>query len=84
VGSTGLSGVNVTLLYGDLDGNNQVSAAEVALILANIGKTNTQQSFFDIVLGTNYGIEDCDLNKDGSITSVDYLIALANSGAVGD
>ena len=84
VGSTGLSGVNVTLLYGDLDGNNQVSSAEVALIYANIGKTNMQQSFFDIVLGTNYGIEDCDLNKDGSITSVDYLIALANSGAVGD
>lgn len=84
VGSTGLSGLSVTLRYGDLDGNNQVSATEVATILANVGKVNTQTSFFDFVRGTNYGVEDCDLNSDGQISSVDYLMALANSGAVGD
>lgn len=84
VASTGVQGVNVTLQYGDLDGNNHVSQLEVDTVYANIGKVNTQKAFFDMIRGKNYGVEDCDINLDGEITMVDYLIALANLNAIGD
>lgn len=77
--SMGLSGVNVTLLYGDLNGDNYVSQAEADFVTNKIGLPAVSCSDSDA-----YDIRVADFDKDGEITSTDAAVAAANVGVSGD
>jgi hypothetical protein len=77
--STGLSGVNVTLLYGDLDGDNYVSQAEADFVASKVGLPAIYSNSED-----DYDICRADFDKDGEITSSDAAVAAANVGVSGD
>ncbi len=79
--SVGLSGVDATLLFGDLNGDNYVSQAEVDFVYANISTTVLPYQW-DV--GDNYSVGLCDFNRDGSVTSADYNLASPNVGYYGD
>ncbi len=82
--SVGLSGVQVDLKFGDVDGDNEITATEVALILNHIGVQYPQAAFLAQIPGTSLWVEDLDIDGDGAITLNDYLISLPNIGLVGD
>ncbi|MCC7435337.1 MAG: hypothetical protein IT363_11685 [Methanoregulaceae archaeon] len=82
---TGLNGVYVDFKYGDVNQDNQVTAAEVGLILEQIGTQYPNSTYFDLIPGQDdLRISDLDVDGDGSITMTDYLISLPNIGLVGD
>lgn len=84
--STGLSGVDFTLEYGDLDGDNYISQDEVNYINSKIG-TNVSSAtawFGDLLDGSPYRTGMADLNLDGQVTSADYNLASPNVGHYGD
>lgn len=80
----GLSGVNVELKFGDVDGDNEITAAEVDLILPHIGAHYPQAAFMAQIPGTSLSVQDLDIDGDGAITLNDYLISHPNIGLVGD
>lgn len=77
----GASGVNPTLLFGDLDGDNYVSQAEVDFVYSKIGQATYPGKY---IAGDRYAIGDCDFNCDGLITLADYNLAAPNVGLTGD
>jgi len=82
---TGLNGVYVDFKYGDVNQDNQVTAAEVGLILDQIGTQYPNSTYFDLIPGQDdLRVSDLDVDGDGSITMTDYLISLPNIGLVGD
>lgn len=80
----GVSGVQIDLKYGDFDGDNEVEAEEVNLIPTYYGLTENDLAFNSNVPGTNFLVSDLDINKDGIISSADYLLVLPNIGLIGD
>ena len=70
--------------YGDLDGDNYVSQAEVDYIRANVGYTLQPHDDLKYNFRQPYQIIDADLNGDGKITQVDLDLAEANLGQHGD
>jgi hypothetical protein len=85
---TGVSGVDFGLKFGDLNGDNYVSSAEVLFVYNNIGSSvNTTDLYLgdwwsDLQNGYVRGFADFD--RDGTITSTDYNLANANVGTYGD
>ncbi len=77
--SVGLSGINVTLLYGDLDGDNYVSQAEADFVASQVGSPAIYCNDADA-----YDIRIADFDKDGQITSADSAVVAANVGVSGD
>ncbi len=84
VASTGVSGVSVALLFGDIDTNNAISQAEVDAIANYSGRTWMDAGWRDEVPGLGCRIMDCDLNQDNQVTASDYLLAIGNVGLIGD
>lgn len=85
--SAGLSGVDFSLKYGDLNMDNYISQAEVDYIYAHIGLTESlSEAWFgtDADFDLPYKPYDCDLNRDGSVTIADYNLASPNVGQYGD
>ncbi|CAN5403538.1 hypothetical protein BH11ARM2_BH11ARM2_26460 [soil metagenome] len=73
------------LLYGDLDGDNYVSQAEVNWVYAMIGANNSGNWQWDLPdSGQTYCLGEADFNGDGAITTGDYLLAASNVGVTGD
>lgn len=85
-GSSGLSGLNFDLKYGDINGDGFISQAEVDYIQSMIGVTTGSISeflgSFDYAHQTYMG--NPDLNQDGVVTIADYNLALPNVGLYGD
>lgn len=77
-----VGGVDVALKFGDLDGDNFVSQAEVDFLSMKVGTvlnaTNSINPLDPYVL--SYG----DFDRDGTISSADWLSAQANVGLTGD
>ncbi len=84
VSSTGVSGVTVSLYYGDIDGNNAITQAEVDAINTYNGRTWLDAGWRDEIPSLGCRVMDCDLNQDNQITAADYLLAVGNVGRVGD
>ncbi|HRK20360.1 MAG TPA: hypothetical protein PLX06_01035 [Fimbriimonadaceae bacterium] len=85
--SAGLTGVDFSLKYGDLNMDNYISQAEVDYIYAHIGITESlSEEWFgtDSDFDLPYKPYDCDLNRDGSVTIADYNLAAPNVGQYGD
>lgn len=81
----GLDGVYVDFKYGDVDGDNEVESAEVALILDHLGKSYPNADFMDAIPGyPDLRVEHLDMDGNGSITMNDYLISVGNIGQIGD
>lgn len=81
----GLDGVYVDFKYGDVDGDNEVEAAEVALILDHLGKSYPNADFMAEIPGyPELRVEHLDIDGNGSITMNDYLISVGNIGQIGD
>jgi hypothetical protein len=79
----GVSGLDYTLKFGDLNRDNVVSSAEVSFVQSMIG-TNVWNvpSYYPDINGPYYA-RQCDFNRDGVVNSVDYGLALQNVGQVG-
>lgn len=83
--TSGLTGVYVDFKYGDVDGDNEVEAYEVALILSHLGKSYPNQDFLEEIPGyPELRVEHLDMDGDGTITMSDYSISIGNVGLVGD
>lgn len=83
--TSGLPGVYVDFKYGDVDGDNEVEAYEVALILNHLGKSYPNQDFLEEIPGyPELRVEHLDMDGDGTITMTDYSISIGNVGLVGD
>jgi hypothetical protein len=67
------SGVDFTLLPGDLNGDNQISLADLLLLLKAYGSTPNSSDWNPVA----------DLNCDGQVSLTDLLLLLKNYGAVG-
>lgn len=74
----GLSRVNVSLRFGDLDGDNYVSQTEVDFVARNVGQSARWN------YGDGYDIRLADFDGDGTISAADASAAAANLGASGD
>lgn len=70
----GITGLNVTLLNGDVDGDNEVSLQDFSALVAAFGSGPGSPSW-------NL---DADLDGDEDVTLNDFSILLRNFGAVGD
>ncbi|MDW8052301.1 MAG: S8 family serine peptidase [Armatimonadota bacterium] len=64
----GVSGLNLTLIPGDLNGDNVINNADLLLVLFNFGATNPS----------------LDLTGDGVVNNADLLLVLFNFGAAGE
>ncbi|MCS6922742.1 MAG: S8 family serine peptidase, partial [Fimbriimonadales bacterium] len=64
----GVSGLNLTLIPGDVNGDNRIDDADLLQVLFHFGANNPS----------------IDLNGDGMVDDADLLIVLFNFGAVGD
>jgi hypothetical protein len=64
----GVSGINLTLVNGDIDGDNEIAIGDYSLLSAQFGGTNPQS----------------DINGDGDVDIADYAILSMNYGASGD
>lgn len=82
--SVGVGGLDISLYYGDFDGNNVVTQTEVDAILAKVGTTVYTNAWFENVDGIGCMVGDLDINQDLQITAADYLLAVGNVGRVGD
>lgn len=79
----GVTGLDYTLKFGDLNRDNYVSSEEVAFVQSMIG-TNVWNvpSYHPNIEGPYYA-RQCDFNRDGVVNSVDYGLALQNVGQLG-
>jgi hypothetical protein len=71
--TSGASGVNLTLLPGDLNGDNQISLADLLILLKAYGSTPSSSNWNPVA----------DLNCDGQVSLTDLLLLLKNYGKVG-
>jgi hypothetical protein len=79
--ASGLSGLDLNVKYGDLNGDNYVSQAEVDFVFASIGSTSGTLAWWDV---SGFAPMDCDFNQDGTVSMADYLLASPNAGVTGD
>ena len=73
--------------YGDLDGDNVVSQAEVDFVAAHVGHVVSSSPVdYDKgpTLESDYAVADADLNGDGVVNQADVNLAQANLGVHGD
>lgn len=85
VSSVGASGLDFGLKFGDLDGDNYVSAAEVQFVQNAVGtdvRTTGGWMGTDFAAALKPGMADFD--KDGFVTNADYALVQNNSGTYGD
>ncbi|MCW5943146.1 MAG: hypothetical protein KIS66_13005 [Fimbriimonadaceae bacterium] len=81
--SAGVTGVSITLVRGDLDGDNDVDGDDLETITAWDGKTSSSPGWrTPNALG--YAPYDADLDRDGDVDDDDYDIAYVNNGVDGD
>jgi hypothetical protein len=81
----GLSGLDLTLKFGDINGDNYVSYNEVSFVQSMIGTVlNSANAFFAPDPFGPFWAGDCDFNQDGQITQADYMLAQPNVGLYGD
>lgn len=75
----------ITLYYGDLNGDNVISQAEVGFVQANIGKNTSSTDWLDSS-GNLFGWTPsmADIDGDGAVTSSDYNLVANNVGVRGD
>jgi len=69
-----ISGLQVTLLNGDCDGDNEVAIGDFALVSASFGRE----------VGDPGYDEHADLNGDGSVDIGDFALLSGNFGQIGD
>lgn len=86
--AVGMSGVNLQLVYGDLNNDGYVSQSEVDFIYSCIGRTE-QDANYTWYLGDDpaelgFKPRDADINGDAAVTTADYNLASPNVGAYGD
>jgi serine protease len=74
IGASGVSGVNATLINGDVDNDNEVSILDYLAVSAALGA----------VWGDGRWIEGADLDGDEEVSILDYLILSTNYGVAGD
>ncbi|HRI43791.1 MAG TPA: dockerin type I domain-containing protein [Fimbriimonadaceae bacterium] len=74
VGDSGASGLAVTLVNGDSDGDNEVSIGDFAMISASFNKCEGDPGFQP----------NADLNGDGCVDIGDFAIMSSNFGDIGD
>jgi hypothetical protein len=67
------SGVDLTLIPGDLNGDNQISLADLLLLLKAYGSTPSSSNWNPVA----------DLNCDGQVSLTDLLLLLKNYGKLG-
>lgn len=85
--SPGLTGPDFHFKWGDVNDDNVIDQADLNYILAVMGKGANDyewQGMFGSNTGTGLWANRADLNRDGVVTSSDYLTAYGNFGAVGD
>ena len=75
-----ITGLPIGLLAGDLNGDNQVAGADLAMMRAAYGSVAANGS---TPASSNWN-PLCDLNGDGSVTATDLLMMRANYGKLGD
>jgi hypothetical protein len=78
-----LSGLNATLVNGDIDGDNSIDIGDYSLISDNLGldESSTTWTRMNEKFVTP---QDCDLNGDGVVDVGDYAIVSANFNMAGD
>ena len=69
-----ISGLTVSLLGGDVNGDNQVSSTDFLLLRNAYGSS----------VGSPTWNANADLNCDGQVSATDYLILRSNYGKIGD
>ncbi len=74
LGTTPIAGINVTLINGDCDRDNEVGIGDYAILSASYGSD----------LGGPGWNADADLNGDDAVDIADYAILSQNYGLVGD
>jgi len=65
----GVSGVNLTLIPGDINGDNAIDDADLLAVLFAFGQTSTRPE---------------DINGDGAVDDADLLTVLFNFGQTGE
>lgn len=78
-----LSGLNATLVNGDIDGDNSIDIGDYSLISDNLG-LDESSSVWTRMNEKFVTPQDCDLNGDGVVDVGDYAIVSANFNMVGD
>lgn len=78
-----LSGLNATLVNGDIDGDNTIDIGDYALISDNLGldESSTTWTRMNEKFVTP---QDCDINGDGVVDVGDYAIVSTNFNMAGD
>jgi hypothetical protein len=66
--ASGFSGVNFSLINGDVNNDNTVSLADFSLLRTNFGTSNAAS----------------DLNGDGTVSLADFSVLRTNFGQTGD
>jgi hypothetical protein len=74
VGDSGATGLAVTLVNGDCDGDNEVSIGDFAMISSSFNKCEGDPGFQS----------NADLNGDGCVDIGDFAIMSGNFGEIGD
>ncbi len=69
-----VTGVDVTFVNGDVNGDNSVNLVDFLLLRAAFGSTQTSPNWN----------ENADLNRDGTVNATDFLILRGNLGRTGD
>ncbi|MCS7311022.1 MAG: hypothetical protein NZ741_12465, partial [Armatimonadetes bacterium] len=73
--SSDVTDVDVSLVNGDIDGDNEVSLADFGALVVAFGSMLGDEGWWN---------EDADLDGDGEVVFSDFDILLRNFGAVGD
>lgn len=76
--TTGLNGVNPSLVYGDLDGDNTITQSEADFVTSKIGCAA------EWTYGEPYDARFADFDRDGTIEAAEAATANANVGLSGD
>jgi hypothetical protein len=84
-GLNDVTGLDFSLHFGDLDGDNAVSSAEVSYVLSAVGASVADgDSWMEVPFGGTFAPYMADLDRDGAVTTADYSLALASLGLTGD
>jgi hypothetical protein len=77
------TGRNVSLINGDVDGDNEVSILDYILLSANFGREKATEVLWDYPDQDGIRISDSDLDGDDNVSILDYLILSGNYGIPG-
>ncbi|MBS1705412.1 MAG: hypothetical protein JST40_06030 [Armatimonadetes bacterium] len=81
--ASGASGVNFTLINGDIDGDNSVTIFDY-LVLSDYFDKNESDSDWNTVGSNLHAPKEADLDGDGSVTVFDYVVLSNNFDKTGD